>query len=219
VGGERESKVSPPEDLTEEEVALLEAENALRQFDRLVDMIDGAVARERDGGGFRLTPDILSELNRLAVTGLQSDAGQIRDCGIEIIGSDHEPPPAEECEQLVEELCQYVNDNWESSTALHLAAYVMWRLNWVHPFSDGNGRTSRAASYLVLCARTATLLPGEKTIPHRIAEDRQPYYEALDDADAAWKSGELDLGTMEALLEAYLAAQLSDVYVAAGGGD
>ncbi|MBL8221394.1 MAG: Fic family protein, partial [Bryobacterales bacterium] len=29
---------------------------------------------------------------------------------------------------------------------------VMWRLNWIHPFFGGNGRTARSASYLVLCA-------------------------------------------------------------------
>ena len=30
------------------------------------------------------------------------------------------------------------NDNWDDSTPVHLASYVMWRLNWIHPFTDGN---------------------------------------------------------------------------------
>lgn len=69
---------------------------------------------------------------------------------MEIKGSQHVPPDAWQVPQLVEELCDYVNDNWDAATALHLAAYVMWRLNWVHPLADGNGRTARAISYLVL---------------------------------------------------------------------
>jgi Fic family protein len=81
---------------------------------------------------------------------------------------------------MVEDLCDYVNGQWTTRTALHLAAYVMWRLNWIHPFTDGNGRTSRAASYLVLCLRLGYLLPGRRTIPDQIAEDRTRYYKALE---------------------------------------
>jgi hypothetical protein len=40
----------------------------------------------------------------------------------------------------------------------------MWRTNWVHPFDDGNGRTARAASYLVLCVKLGYRLPGKKSL-------------------------------------------------------
>jgi Fic family protein len=66
---------------------------------------------------------------------------------------------------------------------LHLASYVMWRLNWIHPFTDGNGRTSRAVSYLVLCIRLRALLPGKLTIPEQIEQDKTPYYRALEAAE------------------------------------
>lgn len=202
----------PP--LSNAEIAQLEAKNALRQYDRLVEMIDEAVRSQ-----FVLTPVILSELNALAVDGLQKTAGQIRDIAIRIRGTNHVPPDADLCEALLDEMCAFVNTNWESKEALHLSAYVMWRLNWIHPYCDGNGRTSRAVSYLVLCARSGALLPGIKTIPDRIAENRQPYYEALDAADAAWADGRLDLSEMEKLLEGYLAQQLTEIYLAAGGSD
>jgi Fic family protein len=89
------------------------------------------------------------------------------------------------------------------------------RLNWIHPFRDGNGRTSRAVSYLVLCARLGMRLPGTKTIPERIAGNKQPYYDALDSADAAWKAGRLDVSAMELLLSDNLAAQLVEIHQAA----
>ncbi len=135
---------------------------------------------------------------------------------IEITGSIHEPPEHEDVPELVDEMCDYVNDNWEKD-AIHLASYVMWRLNWIHPFEDGNGRTSRAISYLVLSVRTGYVLPGSKTIPERISQDKQRYYEALDAADLAWRDGVVDVSEMEKLLGDYLAEQLISVFKDAGG--
>ena len=79
-----------------------------------------------------------------------------------------------------------MNERWSEKSPLHLASYVMWRLTWIHPFTDGNGRTSRAVSYLVLCIRLQMLLPGRLTIPEQIEVDRTPYYKALEAADEAW---------------------------------
>ena len=49
--------------------------------------------------------------------------------------------------------------------------------------------------------------------------NRQPYYEALDAADAAWSNNTIDLSAMEALLEHALAIQLSSVLEAAGSSE
>ena len=93
----------------------------------------------------------------------------------------------------------------------------MWRLNWIHPFSDGNGRTSRALSYLVLCLKLRARLPGATTIPEQIAEDKTPYYNALEAADEACRNGTIDLSAMEALLDNFLAKQLVGAYKMAKG--
>jgi Fic family protein len=91
-------------------------------------------------------------------------------------------------------------------------------LNWIHPFVDGNGRTSRVASYLVLCARLGYRLPGTKTIPERIAENKKPYYAALEHADVAWKQDRVDVSEMEKLLQGHLEAQLADIRLQALSG-
>lgn len=96
--------------------------------------------------------------------------------------------------------------------ALHLCAYVMWRLNWIHPFTDGNGRTSRALAYFVLCAKIGYRLPGRVTLPEHIAAEKAPYYKALERADEQWKEGRLDLSDLEALLDEQLAKQLVTAY-------
>jgi Fic family protein len=121
----------------------------------------------------------------------------------------------------VDELCDYVNDNWDR-TPVHLSSFVMWRLNWVHPFIDGNGRTSRAVSYLVLCARLRHSLPGEQTVPEFIATDRDPYYDALIECDRLYRdvagnaAPTFDVTPMETLMKALLGRQLADIARAAG---
>ena len=117
---------------------------------------------------------------------------------------------------LVNEMCKYVNENFGKS-AVHLAAYVMWRHNWIHPFAGGNGRTSRGVSYLVLNVRLGFNLPGVNTIAQQIESDRRPYFAALREADEAFKKGTVDISAMEKLIEQALAAQLLSVHEKATG--
>ena len=114
-------------------------------------------------------------------------------------------------------MCDYVNDNW-TEDGWHLASYLMWKLNWIHPFEDGNGRTSRAISYLVLCIKLGLRLPGNKTIPEFIAENKGPYYTAIDKADSAAKQGRIDVSAMEQVLKEALTKQLADFADAVTGG-
>ena len=95
---------------------------------------------------------------------------------------------------------------------------MLWRLNWIHPFVDGNGRTAQAISYLVLCVGLGYRLPGTKTIPELIAEDKTPYYRALEAADEGFKQKRApDLRAMEELIEGLLARQLVEVLHEAKG--
>ena len=111
----------------------------------------------------------------------------------------------------------YINDNWHEKTAFYLAAYAMWRLNWIHPFSDGNGRTARALSYVILCLRLGYVIPGSPSIPAQIEQDKSHYIVALEKADESVKNGEVDLSEMEAMIRYMLARQLLSVIEAAGG--
>lgn len=101
-----------------------------------------------------------------------------------------------------------MNDHWETESAIHLAAYTLWRLNWIHPFTDGNGRTARATSYLVLCMKVKNVFYGSDTVPSQIAHDKRPYYDALEAADAAWENGKLDVSKIESLLDKFFNRQL-----------
>lgn len=196
-----------------DEKARQEAKNGLRQFDTAVEQIEYFLQPDRP---FKLRPSAIMHLNRVALEGLTRYAGIYRPAGIAIGGSKHTPPGAHLVPELIEDLCEHVNTNW-SRTPIHLASYVMWRLNWIHPFVDGNGRTTRTVSFVILCVRLGYRVPGSPTIPEQIAQDKKPYYKALEVADAAFKNdGKIDVSAMEALLEKLLATQLASVLRDAG---
>jgi Fic family protein len=170
-------------------LAKQEALNGLRQFDAVVEMVSAFLDPQRQP--FKLRPSLLLHLHRIALMGISQYAGNYRPSSIEIGGSRHQPPGAFEVPERVEQLCDYINEQWQQKSPLHLAVYTLWKLSWIHPFTDGNGRTSRAASYLILCVKLGYLLPGRKTIPDQIAADKTPYYKALEAAERAWEQGEL----------------------------
>ena len=210
----RDSRALEPELITDpQEKAAAEARNGFRQYDAAIGAIQTALER----GSFKLRPSLILGLQREALAGISSYAGNYRPSGVAIEGSKHEPVSAHLVPELVEDMCDYVNDHWGDSTPIHLAAYLMWRLNWIHPFADGNGRTSRIISYVVLSIRAGALLPGTPTIPDQIVDNRNPYFEALDAADSAYRDGKIDVSKMEALLAALLAKQLAGFYEAVGG--
>jgi len=198
-----------------DERAALEAENALLQFDRVLDLIDQHV---RDGQPFRLRPSTILMLHAEAMRGVDSQAGTFRNAPVTIAGSGHAPPAESLVALKVEDMCEWVNERWTNASAIDLCAYIMWRLNWIHPFADGNGRTTRAVAYLALCARAGARLPGVPTIPEQIAADKRPYYNALEAADKSESDEAPDLAAMRVLLELYLEKQLQAVFDAATDG-
>ena len=201
--------ISDPDRLAERE-----ALNGLRQYDAVIEMVEYFNHPDRP---FRLRPSQLLHLHRIALEGISSYAGNFRPAGIEIGGSRHQPVGAHQVPELVEDLCEYINANWEKQTAIYLASYVLWRLNWIHPFTDGNGRTSRAVSYLVLSCKIGGILPGKKTIPDQIAENKLPYYQALEAADKGAGHGQPDLTKTEEMISMMLARQLYAVHADASG--
>lgn len=213
---QRHSRALEPDLIADPQLkAEAEAKNGLRQYDVGIRIIETAI--ERGPAEFKLRPSTILALHREALTGISSYAGLWRPAGVEIQGSKHSPPGAYLVPEFVESMCDYVNDRWQEATAIHLAAYLMWRLNWIHPFADGNGRTARMTSYVVMSIKVGRVLAGTPTIPEQIVSNRVPYFDALDEADQACKNGRVDVSKMEELLAALLANQLMSIYKLAGG--
>lgn len=210
----RKSEAEIPSLITDPiQLAEREAKNALTQFDWAMEKVEEYLA----GKAQILKVSVLLSLHRKGMEGIDQYAGNFRPDAVAISGSTHQPVAGHEVPQHVEEMLDYLSANWDSQTAYHLSAYAMWRLNWIHPFADGNGRTSRILSYMVMCAKVGYRIPGANTIPEQIAADKEPYYQALEAADKAFELGQVDVCAMEELLKGYLATQLLDVHRQANG--
>jgi hypothetical protein len=186
---------------------------AVRQF-RLVQQL-----AERHAGGDHLaiTPVLIRELHAAAGDPADPAFGSFRTLEIEVRGSDHVAPPSSEVDALVDELCAVLNARWEAEEALPLSAFALWRLAWIHPFVDGNGRVSRALCYLILCLKFGLLLPGAPTLVEQLADRRDEYFDALAAADLSYlATGTADLAPLTALLDALLVRQLRNLPALSG---
>jgi len=182
----------------------VQAQNLLRQYDLMTNCIE--IGLEQGPRAF--DKYMLWALNHVAIANISQFGGRYREEPV-YVGS-HRPPHFRDVNELMDRFITTVHENWYIWTRTELAAYGLWRLLWIHPFIEGNGRTARAACYYLLSVRSGTLLGGRKIVPERIKEDRAGYEAALQAADTAWENGDLDFTAMESYLAALLEAQLSD---------
>lgn len=173
---------------------LMQEKNLLRQYDYLLNCIDIGIAQ----GPNSFDQYFLWSLNHIAVANISQFGGRFRNEPI-YVGS-HIPPHYRDVPELVDRYISFIHENWFALTPTMLASYGLWRLNWIYPFIEGNGRTARAVCYYLLCVRGGALLGGKKIVPERIRENRAPYVAALKAADIAWDAGHNDLSEMEAYL-------------------
>jgi len=178
--------------------------NLIRQYDLLTNCIELGLEQ----GPTAFDKYALWALNHVAVANISQFGGRFRQEPIYV--GNHLPPHFKDVPDLMDRFISFIHENWFFLTPTQLAAYGLWRLNWIHPFIEGNGRTARATCYYLLCVRSGALLPGSKIVPERIRENRQPYYEALRAADTAWDNGNLDISVMENYLAVLLQAQLTE---------
>lgn len=165
------------------EKAEREAANGVEQLDYLTELVIRL-------GIVDIRESHLLQLQSIAVQGIYPCAGTYRDARTQIIISDseHVPPEAAFVSSHVRELLDYVNETRNKLSALERAAYALWRLNWIHPFNGGNGRTSRCLAYLILCLDLGLMMPGIPTLPTLIYGRRQEYVAALKAADASQRA-------------------------------
>jgi Fic family protein len=119
---------------------------------------------------FTLCEDHIRALHRIGMDGLEENASDYRKRPVFITPSSHTPPRWDEVPALMSSLCRYVNENWVNRDAIHLCAFIFWRLIWIHPFRDGNGRTARALCHIVFCIKEP--LPAKPPIIDKIIGNR-----------------------------------------------
>jgi len=183
----------------------VQEQNLLRQYDLLSNCVE--IGLEKGIEAF--DKYTLWALNYAAVANIAQFGGRYREEPIYV--GNHTPPHFKDVPELMDRFFSLIHENWtivEHPTAL--PAYALWRLNWIHPFIEGNGRTARAACYYLICMRQRRMLGGRKIVPERIRENRAPYYAALRAADNAWDAGHIDVSELSSYLEQLLKGQLTE---------
>jgi Fic family protein len=181
----------------------VQEQNLLRQYDLLLNCIEIGLAK----GIEAFDKYTLWSLNAAAVANIAQFGGRYRQSPIYV--GKHRPPHFREVDDEMDRFFSVIHENWTIiDHPTYLAAYALWRLNWIHPFVEGNGRTARAACYYLLCMKQGRLLPGKKIVPERIRENRQPYYDALKAADIHWEAGDFNVHELADYLSDLLKGQL-----------
>lgn len=181
----------------------LEVSNGLRQYDFLRSIVGASIEISRPF----ISTQVIKALNFHAIACLHTNAGEFRPCEVQV--GNHYPPQHFRVEALMNDLVNWVNRYWDQVDAVVLAAYVLWRLNYIHPFINGNGRTARAVSYFILCLKSDGWLPGSTILPELIKKNRDRYVVALEHADNTNAAGALDIEPLHLLLVELLNEQMA----------
>ncbi|MCJ7731701.1 Fic family protein [Candidatus Bathyarchaeota archaeon] len=115
-------------------------------------------------------------LHQIIMKGIEKDAGRFRTAEIRIAGADFTPPPAYDVPHLITQLVDWYNMNPDELRPIELAAILHYKLVYIHPFHDGNGRVSRLLMNFALIRNGYPLAS-------ILNVDRKKYYDVLKKAD------------------------------------
>ena len=125
-----------------------------------------------------ITPFHIRQIHQLVLARIDDEnAGQYRTLPVRIAGSAHRPPEAWEVTRLVNDWSDWLNDPGQNLHPVEQAALAHHRLVAIHPFLDGNGRTTRLVMNLLLMRNGYP-----PTIILRV--NRRQYYQVLARADS-----------------------------------
>lgn len=141
-----------------------------------------SLAQSRDP----LAECVIREIQGLVLGTTDRDAGKYRTIEVAITNSPHKPPLAISVPGEMEKLIRWLGTASPLPVPLRAAVTHAW-LAHIHPFADGNGRTARAVTNLLLMREGFPVVVIRK-------KDRQRYYETLRAADNA------DIGPLLELL-------------------
>ena len=171
------------------------------------------ITAEAASPGFRfsLSEQLICRLHAICMTGLLSDAGSYRTIEVSLTNKQHVFPSWPEVPQLMKSFCDFVTAEWNTRDLVWWSAFCLWRLNWIHPFRNGNGRTARELSYLVLSVKFGGIIPKKNSIIEQIMTMKPAFESALGECDSAFKQTQnydASVGPMVAFLHELFTRQL-----------
>jgi Fic family protein len=154
------------------------AEIEVRNYKRALEFVD-----KRKLTGKPIAPKDILAIHSIITDNLLSDdkVGKLRTVGVDIVNQDdvklYDAPEASMVESEITELLSWLNasDNVHPTIA---AAVLHYQFASIHPFVDGNGRTTRALTHLYLGLRKYDFR-GALVLDSYYLADKQAYYNAL----------------------------------------
>ena len=148
----------------------LEAKNHQEALEYLYDLVES-------GKKNTFSENLIRSLNQIVQQNIDKEwAGRYRNSAVIIGGADHRPPEALEIPKMMRNLVDWAGDNKKKMHPVELAGILHHKLVFIHPFFDGNGRTSRLAMNIILMQAGFPLVIVMKN-------DRKRYYRTLSLAD------------------------------------
>jgi Fic family protein len=125
----------------------------------------------------KLNEKVILEIHKIILKNTDdADAGHYRNANVMITGAAHIPPSAVKIPALMTEFMEWYYEHKSKLSIVELAGWIHYKLVYIHPFIDGNGRTSRLLMNLVLLQNGYP----PAVILHI---DRKKYYRVLKEAD------------------------------------
>lgn len=141
---------------------------AINHKDAILFMEDLAQKEER------LSEYSIKQIHSLILKNIDDEnKGKYRTTNVIISGAEHKPPQSFEVQSQMQEFIKKYNENITKLHPIELASFVHIEFVKIHPFIDGNGRTSRLLMNLEL------IKAGFPPVVIEL-EDRLEYYKALD---------------------------------------
>lgn len=145
--------------------------------------------------------DFICKLHQIAVEGLSPTPngegdptpGMYRTIAVRINGSQHIPPHANDIQWYMDELFDFLNKADAPKYDLLKAAIAHHRFVWIHPFTNGNGRTVRLFTYAILVRLGFRVNVGRIINPSAVfCSNRNNYNNHLCKADSGKKEDILE---------------------------
>lgn len=145
----------------------------------------------------------LKQLHQLILKGVDDrNAGVYRSLPVRISGSEHIPPEPYLLDKLMEDYFLFYDTQKNVLHPVILAAEMHERLVSIHPFIDGNGRTSRLVMNLILLQNGFTIANLKGGLNERLS-----YYKALEQVQVNHESDlfyQLIIDRVDASLEEHI---------------
>ena len=161
--------------------------------------LENALQFIEQNAGYPINRMFVSQLHKMIMEGLPLDEegdvtpGEYRKENVAILNAVHQPPDAVLVNDYMEELLVFIAKPVQRRFELLKTAIAHHRFVWIHPFTNGNGRTARLLTYAML-VKYGFAVESERIVnPAAVfCSTREEYYKYLSLADESIKTGKDD---------------------------